>query len=156
MKSHCARILEILRRGETISQLEASRWNDPCLRLGARIKDLRAGKHDGIKWIIETITVKNADGRGTHARYRMNVKFYIVPQVEFHRMIDEITSLAPELAETVDDSTTVMTIETPRNWKCPRPGCRTDYQHTHGIYSTLVPAFAPKKKKAEQPNLFKA
>jgi hypothetical protein len=58
-------------RGDTVSQLEAMKWDDPCLRLGARIKDLRSGKHDGVKYDIETITEKNADGKGSHAKYRM-------------------------------------------------------------------------------------
>lgn len=70
-KTHSARILSLLKAGETVSQLEASRWDDPCLRLAARISDLRDGLYDGFRYDIETMTVKNADGRGQHARYRL-------------------------------------------------------------------------------------
>jgi len=70
-QTQSARILEILRRGETISQLEAARWDNPCLRLGARIWDLRHGVYDGTCHDIEELTEKNGDGKGTHARYRM-------------------------------------------------------------------------------------
>lgn len=45
------------------------------------------------------------------------------------------------LDKLVDNGTTVVTIPTPKGWKCDRKGCKADYLHSHGTYSTL-------KKKA--------
>lgn len=42
-----------------------------------------------------------------------------------------------DLEKLVDDGTTVVTIATPKGWRCERPNCAMDYLHTHGTYSTL-------------------
>ncbi len=39
-----------------------------------------------------------------------------------------------ELKKLVDDRTTVVTIPTPKGWKCKRKNCRTSFKHTHSTY----------------------
>lgn len=41
------------------------------------------------------------------------------------------------LKDLVDDSTTHVTIPTPKNWKCKRDNCSTLFKHTHGTYPSL-------------------
>lgn len=43
------------------------------------------------------------------------------------------------LGEIVDNSTTVVTIPTPKGWKCDRKGCTADYKHSHGTFAGLSP-----------------
>lgn len=43
----------------------------------------------------------------------------------------------PSLKNLVDDSSTMITIKTRKNWKCPRKNCSADYEHLHGIYPSL-------------------
>lgn len=35
----------------------------------------------------------------------------------------------------IDNGTVEITIPTPKDWKCERKGCPTDFKHTHGTYS---------------------
>jgi hypothetical protein len=124
-------ILKASQLGESITQRDAiERWN--CYRLSGRIFDLRHGVYDGVSYDIEEVSERNADGRGKHARYR----------------------LRKSLADLVDNSTTVVTIQTPKGWRCSRPGCRSDIKHTHGVYPSLLPpAFSPKVEQ-KQDSLF--
>lgn len=46
-----------------------------------------------------------------------------------------------ELKDIVDNGTTVVTIPTPKGWKCSRKGCKADYMHTHGTYPSLQQKF---------------
>lgn len=46
---------------------------------------------------------------------------------------------AKYLAGIVDNGTTVITIPTPKGWKCKRKGCTANYFHTHGIFTSLTP-----------------
>lgn len=43
----------------------------------------------------------------------------------------------PGLKDIVDNGTTVVTIPTPKGWRCRRKGCRNRVKHTHGTYPTL-------------------
>lgn len=38
------------------------------------------------------------------------------------------------LKDLVDDSTTVVTVPTPKNWECKRKNCSTSFKHTHSTY----------------------
>jgi hypothetical protein len=133
MNSHSQNgsILKALQLGDTITQRDAiERWN--VYRLSGRIFDLRHGVHDGICHDIEEVSEPNADGRGRHARYRMQ----------------------KTVAEVVDNSTLVITVPTPKAWRCPRHGCTTDVKHTHGVYSSLLPPAFPPKVEQKQNSLF--
>jgi hypothetical protein len=70
-KSQTQRILELLKRGDSISDLEAYQ-NFHCRRLSGRIFDLRHGVFDGTCYEIESKDEPNADG-GRHARYQMKL-----------------------------------------------------------------------------------
>jgi hypothetical protein len=39
-----------------------------------------------------------------------------------------------------DDSTTVVYVDTPEGWKCPRKGCTTEFIHEHSTYGPLRPS----------------
>lgn len=39
------------------------------------------------------------------------------------------------LEKLVDNSTTVITIQTPKGWKCKRNNCPTSFRHSHSTYS---------------------
>lgn len=41
------------------------------------------------------------------------------------------------LEKLVDNGTTVITIQTPKGWKCKRKNCSTSFKHTHSTYSVL-------------------
>ena len=62
-------------------------------------------------------------------------KDHIKAQSVFQCDISARTALA--LSKIVDDGTTTITIPTPKGWKCKRKGCRVDYKHSHGIYTSL-------------------
>lgn len=68
MKSQCDRLLEALRRGESVTQLDA--WmRFGISRLAARIFDLRAEGHDIPS---ESVEVQNRFGEACRVkRYRM-------------------------------------------------------------------------------------
>lgn len=40
-----------------------------------------------------------------------------------------------DLEKIVDDSTTHVTVPTPKGWKCRRKNCPTRFKHTHSTYS---------------------
>lgn len=42
-----------------------------------------------------------------------------------------------DLMDYVDDSTTHITIPTPKGWRCERPNCLSDFLHTHASYPSL-------------------
>lgn len=42
------------------------------------------------------------------------------------------------LENLLDDGTVEITIYTPKDWKCPRNNCTTDYLHSHGTYASLI------------------
>lgn len=66
MTSQAKQILELLKRGESISPLEAlQKFN--CMRLGARIKDLRDEGHK-----IQTLDEKRNGKR--YARYKLHTQ----------------------------------------------------------------------------------
>jgi len=44
-----------------------------------------------------------------------------------------------DFAENMDNGTTYVTVETPKDWKCPRKNCKTDFKHTHSTYPSLTP-----------------
>ena len=48
----------------------------------------------------------------------------------------------------IDDSTTYVTIPTPRGWKCKRKNCTTDWKHTHSTYLTLATKNESKMSKS--------
>lgn len=43
------------------------------------------------------------------------------------------------LEDLIDDGMVEITIATPKGWKCERKGCTSDYFHSHGTYSSLLP-----------------
>lgn len=65
-----AHILAHLKSGKTISPLEALELYG-CFRLGARIWDLRHGKHDGTRYDIEEIPHEGKQ----YAVYRLKKSF---------------------------------------------------------------------------------
>ena len=42
-----------------------------------------------------------------------------------------------EFLTSVDDSTTHVTVATPKGWKCKRKGCITGFLHEHSTYPAL-------------------
>jgi len=60
------RVLDALKRGETLTQNDCNEWRPGIGRLGARIEELRKRGHE-----ICTINEKNSSGRGYHARYKL-------------------------------------------------------------------------------------
>jgi|HubBroStandDraft_4_1064222.scaffolds.fasta_scaffold81941_5 hypothetical protein len=88
-KTHNGQILELLKRGESITPIDALQMFG-CFRLGARIFDLRHGKYDGVKYDIEEISEKR-DGK-RYARYRMR------PSLMF-ALLDAIPDPIPQHVE---------------------------------------------------------
>ena len=41
------------------------------------------------------------------------------------------------LSRIVDDTVEYVSIPTPKGWKCPRKGCKTNYKHKHTIFPSL-------------------
>lgn len=39
----------------------------------------------------------------------------------------------------VDNGTLTVSIPTPKGWTCSRPGCTTDWRHTHGTFADFKP-----------------
>ncbi len=42
------------------------------------------------------------------------------------------------LAGFIEDGTVIITVPTPRGWKCKKKGCPTRFRHTHSTYSFLT------------------
>lgn len=66
-----------------------------------------------------------------------------------------------ELENIVDDGTTVVYVDTPDGWKCPRKGCTTDFKHTHSTYKSLIDSnkkgvgkYSSKNKRKANPITF--
>jgi hypothetical protein len=75
--THNRQILDALLRGESLTHLDAERRFE-CARIAARVSDLRNGKIGSVRYDIETLKERNADGWGYHARYRL--KLHSAPQ----------------------------------------------------------------------------
>lgn len=43
-----------------------------------------------------------------------------------------------ELSKLVCNGTMTVYIKTPKNWKCKRKGCTTDFKHIHSTYNGLL------------------
>jgi len=41
------------------------------------------------------------------------------------------------LKNILDDNSLLVSIPTPKNWKCKKKSCKIDYKHKHSIFSAL-------------------
>ncbi|MDE2098546.1 MAG: hypothetical protein KGL39_14930 [Patescibacteria group bacterium] len=86
--SQCAAILSALRRGDTITGMDAlNRFG--TFRLGARIFDLKHGIHDGTRYAIEDAMVKD---HATGKRYK---KYWMADRVRVPEMPPAFTPKPP-------------------------------------------------------------
>jgi hypothetical protein len=88
-RSQSAAILAALQAGDAITPMDAlHRFN--CMRLGARIKDLKDGKLNRTRYDIQTVMVSRQGKR--FAQYRL-----MTPRL---RIIEEIAPFPPAKVET--------------------------------------------------------
>lgn len=111
-----------------------------------KLKSTQAFRAD---MIIRTI-LKTLNWRGSHMlwpytwnghRLFARIKAEkILKAIEWDLFYDDPEMPSEEiemLKKIVDDGTTVVSIPTPRGWKCERKGCKIDYMHEHTTYTAL-------------------
>lgn len=57
--------------------------------------------------------------------------------MEKNRRTNRERAFISDLERLVENGTTVVTITTPKGWKCSRKGCNIDWKHTHSTYPSL-------------------
>lgn len=76
------------------------------------------------------------------ARYTYLLQFLMkkklkLPRIVFYADTGFSDKALSELASLVDNSTTTVTIPTPKGWECERKSCNILWKHGHNTYPSL-------------------